>query len=359
VSERVDIAVIGAGPAGLSLGYELRRHGISFVVLEKGGGPGHSWAQMASHIKLLSPWIASSLQGSESWDFRRYSLLSQSEFNAYLVQFSGLFNIPVRCGTAVLDVSRKKGEEGFTLQLADGMLRARFVVNATGYFSNPLIPATVCFDGSIPVLHSSEFRDVQSVVSVVERFPCRALVVGKRISAGQVGLELHDAGCSVDLSFSGVLRHSLPDWVYRAIFPFYYPYEDLRTKLHPYHRTDSEHLMEGGRIKCLIRDGTIGTRPELTATRSKMAVFKDGSTLAYDLILLATGFRPALAHLRKILDGDLNEFSLRGFEAPGVRNLFFLGMDMQRSFRSRFLRGIREDAVALGAILKSRVSEEG
>ena len=64
-----------------------------------------------------------------------------------------------------------------------------------------------------------------------------------------------------------------------------------------------------------------------------------------DLIILATGYTPP-------------EFSLsaNGFESSKFKNYFILGRGAQQSFRSRFLRGIREDAKLLASMIKEKLS---
>jgi hypothetical protein len=67
--------------------------------------------------------------------------------------------------------------------------------------------------------------------------------------------------------------------------------------------------------------------------------------------LFATGFRPALDHLAGLnlpLDAGSGLPQLREFECIAAPDLFFLGIDHARNFQSRFIRGLRRDAVLLG-----------
>ena len=43
----VDVVVVGAGQAGLAVGYHLRRTGPSFVLLDDQAGPGGAWRRSA------------------------------------------------------------------------------------------------------------------------------------------------------------------------------------------------------------------------------------------------------------------------------------------------------------------------
>ena len=50
-----DVAVIGAGPVGLSTAANLSLRGLSFVVLERGPEVGHSFRHWG-HVRVFSPW---------------------------------------------------------------------------------------------------------------------------------------------------------------------------------------------------------------------------------------------------------------------------------------------------------------
>lgn len=54
-SERLPVAVIGAGPVGMAAAAQLATHGLEFVVLESGDGVGASIREWA-HVRLFSPW---------------------------------------------------------------------------------------------------------------------------------------------------------------------------------------------------------------------------------------------------------------------------------------------------------------
>ena len=61
--ENWDIVVIGAGQAGLAVGYYLRRTSWSWTVLDGEVGPGAAWRHGWDSLRLFSPAQWSSLPG--------------------------------------------------------------------------------------------------------------------------------------------------------------------------------------------------------------------------------------------------------------------------------------------------------
>jgi cation diffusion facilitator CzcD-associated flavoprotein CzcO len=53
-SEHVQVVVIGAGQAGLSVGYCLAAHRVSFVILESHARVGDSWRRRWDSMRLFN-----------------------------------------------------------------------------------------------------------------------------------------------------------------------------------------------------------------------------------------------------------------------------------------------------------------
>ena len=60
---KFDVIVIGGGQAGLSVGYYLRRTGLSYVILDGQPEPGGAWLHGWDSLQLFSPAQWSSLPG--------------------------------------------------------------------------------------------------------------------------------------------------------------------------------------------------------------------------------------------------------------------------------------------------------
>ena len=62
-TERVNTVVIGAGQAGLSVGYHLKRLGISFVILDAHRRVGDPWRKRWDSLRLFTPARYAGLDG--------------------------------------------------------------------------------------------------------------------------------------------------------------------------------------------------------------------------------------------------------------------------------------------------------
>ena len=66
MSDRIDVAILGAGPYGLSIAAHLAQRGLSFRIF---GKPMQSWLQMPCGMTLKSEEFASSLYDPATMDW--------------------------------------------------------------------------------------------------------------------------------------------------------------------------------------------------------------------------------------------------------------------------------------------------
>jgi len=59
----LDVLIIGAGQAGLALGYHLQKTGLTFQLVERHGHVGESWRQRYESLVLFTPRRYSALPG--------------------------------------------------------------------------------------------------------------------------------------------------------------------------------------------------------------------------------------------------------------------------------------------------------
>lgn len=204
-----EVAVIGAGPYGLSIGAHLKAKGVSARVF---GEPMEFWAKkMPEGMLLRSPRVASSLSDPDrAFTLEAYESASKIPPSAPLpldtfVEYGRWFRHQLGADLDQRNVLRVDLDSpGFRITLADGdELRSRRVVVATGI--GPFKKKPSAFE-NLP----SEF-----VSHCYEGRPVRKFA-GKRVAAigaGQSALEsaalLHEAGADVEV----IARQEHINWI--------------------------------------------------------------------------------------------------------------------------------------------------
>src|SRR5919205_3467809 len=105
---RVDVAVVGAGQAGLALGYFLARQGRRFVILEAGPSVGTAWRERWDSLLLFTPRRYDSPPGlAFPGDPDGYP--TRDEVIAYLEQYAANFQLPIELGSRVRSLTQEDG----------------------------------------------------------------------------------------------------------------------------------------------------------------------------------------------------------------------------------------------------------
>ena len=351
------VIIVGAGPAGLSLAYMLQRLGIDYLVLEK-SRVGESWLNMADELQVLSPLWTNVLPGTRPKLWELYRKPTALEYADYLASYRGEYGLSVEEDIEVLGMEVAEREpERFRLSTSKGLYQARILVCASGYYSNPYVPKPPGRnDGTIKEMHASDYRNPAQIGKIVEA-GARVLIVGKRVTAGQLMVELGDAGFTVALSTRGEVVTRNASLLGRLKEAIYFPYEEIRARFVPDLRGNSYADMEGGRTEVMLRSGQVDVVPDIHAIDDGQIHFVDGSKGHFDLIVYATGYRPSLAYVEQIAPLSKTDGipCTQDMQSSDVRGLYFIGIDNLRNFRSRYLRGIRDDAKRLASIIKEEL----
>ncbi len=356
----IDVAIIGAGPAGLNLAQRLAGRGLATRLLERGAGPGESWRRMPRDMRLNSP-VGASVLGDTKVGFLEWDRIwTRARFHEHVLEFAARHALSVETGIDVARVAPRPSG-GFRLETSAGDLETRVVVNATGYFARPFVPERPGADtAKLLQMTVPEYGSPDAVRDRLGGRAGRILIVGARITAGQLGVELHDAGFDVTISHRHPIEFGFSPAVQRLGFRAYYPVEAWRLRDPAFAARDSGHPMQGGRARKLIEAGRITTRPDVDAFDGDTVRFVGGAHEAFDAVLWATGYRPALGHLAGLVETDPASGlpAMREMESIDAPGLFFLGLDQQTDFTSRMLRGIRRDAMRLADRLVARLRTE-
>jgi putative flavoprotein involved in K+ transport len=344
------VIILGAGPAGLSLGQCLAERGILYTIIEKENFVGSTFVKMTDST-TYGPWLNNVLPGGELPWYRLLTRATRPEYAKYLQNYARKHELRILTGTAVTSVTQG---HGFLVETADGQsFRSDLLVNATGYFSKPYVPIYPGMnESSIPVLHSSAYRCPETVRGAAGRQRAKVLVVGAGLSAGEIIAELFDSNQEVHLSHRGPIE-TMPSQLEETLLsPFVYLWEELARRVGLPRPFNLRPSLRRGRQYRLLSSGQVPTHPAISRFDGQEVRFIDKTVERFDVVLFATGYQPALDHLSGLLSCPPEVRNLESLEAPGC---FFLGLVGGRSFRSEFLRGIREDAVYLATVLENRL----
>jgi glycine/D-amino acid oxidase-like deaminating enzyme len=183
------VAVVGAGPAGLSISCELTKAGVEHVVLER-GRIGQTWRDRWDSFCLVTPNWTVQLPDGHYDGPDPDGFMPRDEFVGYLERYSAGIRAPVRENAEVTSIDAV--DDGFLLRLPDGDLHAGAVVLATGAFQKPHRPASAdALPAGVFLIDVNEYRNEQGLP------PGRVLVVGSGQSGCQIAEELHEAGREV------------------------------------------------------------------------------------------------------------------------------------------------------------------
>ena len=132
-----DVVVVGAGQAGLAVGYFLARQRLQFVILEAGSQLGSAWRGRWDSLKLFTSRRYSGLPGlpfpgNPDW------YAGRDEVAQYLERYAREFSLPVELNGPVRELATEDGR--FRIEVDGRTLTADQVVVATGAFQTPYVP---------------------------------------------------------------------------------------------------------------------------------------------------------------------------------------------------------------------------
>ena len=353
-SQHVQTIVIGAGQAGLSVGYHLARRGLPFIILDANERVGDAWRQRWNSLRLFTPARYDGLDGMP-FPGRSHDFPSKDEMAAYLEAYAERFNLPVRTGVRIDGVAREGRR--FVLTAGEQRFEAENVVIAMSNWQKPKVPAFAGeLDERIVQLHSSEYRDPSQLRDGA------VLVVGAGNSGSEIALELarsrktwmsgNDPG-HVPFDIEGVAaRHLLIPLVLRVFF------HRLLTVKTPIGRKARPKVLAHGmphlRVKPkALRAAGVERVPRTVQVRDGRPVLEDGRVLEVANVIWCTGFHPGFTwiDLPVIADGEpVHEAGIITSE-PG---LFFVGLSFLYAASSSMIHGVGRDAERIAKLIARR-----
>jgi thioredoxin reductase len=354
-----DYLIIGAGPAGLQLGYFLQTAGRDYLILERASIPGSFFSKFPRHRQLLSiNKIYTGFEDPEKnlrWDWNsllsmdermRFKYYSQAYFpdaddlQAYFADFAKHFQLNIQFETNLVRIGK---EDIFKVWDERGQL----------YTSRCLIIATGVSKPYIPPIPGIELTQNYTEVSVDPHdfIGQRVLIIGKGNSGFETAENL--------VATTRLIHLASPNPVQMA----------WKTHYVGHLRALNNNILDTYQLKSqnAVLDATI---KQITCVNGEFKVlFKyshasgEEEELAYDRIIACTGFqfddsifddscKPAL-----VLDNRFPD-QTSAWESTNIKGLFFAGVLMQvrdyRKKQSAFIHGFRYNIDFLHRLLEYR-----
>ncbi|MFZ2510035.1 MAG: NAD(P)-binding domain-containing protein [Gordonia sp. (in: high G+C Gram-positive bacteria)] len=355
----VDVVVIGAGQAGLSAAYHLAHRGVvpvarataadrTFVVLDGEDAAGGAWRHRWQSLRMATVNGIFELPGypvPPADPEASSSVVLPAYFSAYEQRHRLDVHRPVR-----VHAVRRGGDEPIDgaaarliVETDAGAWSARYVINATGTWTKPYWPM---YPGQETFL--GEQLHVQSYTSAEAFAGRRVVIVGSGVSATQ----LLDEISAVTDTFWVTRRE--PIW------------EDglSREKVVAALADVEERTRQGYpgssivRVTGMVRSqwveraaarGALVRHPMFTRIEPDGVRMPDGTLEPADVILWATGFRPAVSHLAPLglrtPHGGFRVANSRSLDEP---RLFLIGYGASQSTIGANRAG-RDAAIAIMA----------
>ncbi|MFB7554556.1 flavin-containing monooxygenase [Streptomyces brevispora] len=336
--EHADLIVIGAGQSGLATAALAPRHGFTrILILEAAEEPGGSWPRYYDSLTLFSPGRYSSLPGMRfPGDPDGYP--RRDEVVNYLRAYANRLPADIRTSTSVTSVTHQDG--AWSVLASDGRkFTAGAVIAATGDYGTPFtpdLPGRQDFGGQ--VLHAADYRSPDAFAGQ------RVVVVGGGNSAIQIAADL---GAVADTTLAS--RRPIGWMPQRPLGrDLHWWLGHTRLDIAPIRRRLAKvpvSVIDDGRYLAALDRHGVERRDMFTRFTNEGVVWADGTKQSVDTVLLATGYRLTFPYLRD--SGALGSDGAplhRGGVATTVPGFGFVGMEFQRSFSSKTLRGVGRDA---------------
>lgn len=296
-----EIVVVGAGQAGLSTAYHLRRRGLEpgrgFLVLDANPAPGGAWSDRWPSLTLSTVNRIHDLPGmafSNVVNTYDGEVQARSAVPRYFAAYEERFALNVYRPIDVISVEPEDTGEAGRLRVTTerGQISARGIINATGTWEKPYVPYYPGVEGFRGrQLHTRDY------VTAEEFRGQHVVVVGAGISA----IQLLDEVSQVT-STTWVSRRP-PDFREgpfdenagrRAVAQVD---ERVRAGLPPLSVVAVTGLPVTSRIVAMRARGVLNNLPMFSEVLEHGVRWADGTEANADVILWCTGFRSNLDHL--------------------------------------------------------------
>lgn len=311
-----EVAVVGAGPAGLATAALVRRRGVRAVVFDRAGRVGSSWAERYDSLRLNTVRWMSDLPGLRI-DRSSGRWVGRDDLVDYFERYAAHHRLECVLGDAGSVDRIEHDGAGWSIVRADRAQRFAGVVIATGHSQQATTPAWSGRDRFAGrLMHAVDYRRPDEFLGD------RVLVVGAGSSGGEICVDLARAGVETTWAVRSAPQvfprevvgvpvtpfappsDVLPDRVVDRVAPWlerriYGPRDYLPEPVAPMMEllAGCKEPMTADGIVELIRAGRVRVVPAVADLDASGAVLGDGTHVEADHVIAATGYRPGLEPL--------------------------------------------------------------
>lgn len=331
-----EVAVIGAGQAGLAMGYFIKQHGRKFVILEAADSIGSAWRDRWDSLMLFTPRRYSGLPGLPfPGDPEGYP--NRDEVIAYLERYAETFELPVQVNSPARRLTRQNGR--FVLEVDGQTITADQVVVATGPFQKPYVPDVANrLAPDVFQTHSTGYRKPSDVSQGT------VLVVGGGNTGFQIAEELSNTR-RVVLAI-GSRQTPLPQRLLgRDLFWWLTKTRLFNTTVESRlgRKLRTRETLIGSSPRKLRRRFGVELKPRVVGAEGRRVRFEDGSELEVAAVIWATGYRLDYSWIDlRVFGPDGRLRHRRG--VTDVPDIYFIGLTWQHTRGSALIGWVKEDA---------------
>ena len=340
-----DVLVVGAGQAGLTVGYYLKRAGLRFLIVDAADRVGSAWRQRWESLVLFTPRRYNAMPGLP-FDGHPDEEPTRDEVIEYLDRYAAELNLPVELDSRVIALHHREGR--YAAELPARAILADQVVVATGPFQQPWIPsfaASVASD--VSQTHSTGYRRPSDLP------PGRVVVVGGGNTGYQIAEELaadHQVVLAVGSRQTPLPQRLLGRQLFWWLTKLGMQRISVESRLGK--RLSGRETLIGSSPAKAKRKG-ITLKPRVLAASGRAVRFADGTETEADAIIWATGYRSDYSWIKLPVFDDRG----RPRHRRGVidqTGLYFLGLQWQYTRGSALLGFVSDDARYIAQQIASR-----
>ncbi len=353
--ERIHTVIIGAGQAGLSIGYHLSQRGIPFVILDANERIGDSWRRRWDSLRLFTSARWDGLDGMP-FPAPPDTFPTKDDMANYLEAYARRFDLPVRTGVKVTHLA--KGTHGYIVTAGARQIEAQHVVVAMASYQQPRVPAFASqLSPQIVQLHSREYRAPRQLQDG------DVLIVGAGNSGAEIAMDLRRthrvwisgrATGQVPFRVNSLLgRRLLLPFTFRVLF------HRILTLDTPLGRKARPSIVSHGTPLIRTKEKDLAAAgvqrvPRVSGVERGLPVLDDGRVLDVANVIWCTGFNPGFSWIDlPILEADGEPRHERGV-VPGESGLYFVGLHFLYAMSSTMIHGVGRDAEYLAEVIQKR-----